>query len=185
MKCKHCEKVWSVAHSSFIPTECPFCGQKLEIVCQNAATTASIYDAVMMIVDTYGESILQNRTLFLALLGDLAPHLKKERKILSTAMTTDVMKLIEKCPENEQTKRIGIIHSMLDVLSEDAIALFINSMGQCVGWSIQQAVPAEETVEQKAQRGDKDAIMMMVKQCSDAGDIESAVELARINRSNW
>lgn len=185
MKCKHCGKVWSIAQSGSLPCECPFCGKNLDIIIKNPGSDASVSDVIKMLAEVYGEDIIMNRRLFLALFGDLAPHLKKERKIFSTAMTPDVMKLFESCSEDEQKKRTGRIQSILDVLSDEAVQLFISSMGAVVGWKVTAEnkkadnhpqktetpnVTPPLTTEQKALKGDIAAIHQMINESKDIND---------------
>lgn len=195
MKCKHCGKVWSIAQSVSLPYECPFCRQNLQIIIENPDAAVTAPEMVKRLVDAYGDDIIMNKRIFLALFGDLAPHLKKERKIFSAAMTSDVMKLFERCSEDEQKKRISRVRMILDMLSEESVYLFINCMGEAVGWkkienkSENQAKDTTEnnvsktagtnstydnkplTTAEKAQRGDIKSIHQMIDSSNETEEI--------------
>lgn len=82
MKCPNCSAEWLLPAS--VPTElktCPFCGCTLPIESVESLTTI---DAVLAeIVRRFGVDILRNGSKTVAIFSDLAPHMRKERLLLS------------------------------------------------------------------------------------------------------
>lgn len=82
MKCPNCSAEWLLPVS--VPTQlktCPFCGENLPIESVESLTTI---DAVLVeIVRRFGVDMLRNGSKTVAIFSDLAPHMRKERLLLS------------------------------------------------------------------------------------------------------
>lgn len=155
MRCNKCNKEWSIAKATSIASSCPFCGSALNSIHVTVNDTSTANEVVKKIVDAYGEDIIQNSRLFLALFGDLAPHLKREKKIFSISMTNDVMSLFENCAENERTMRINRVRSLLeDVLSDGAIEQFLSCMSYALGWEYEKTAEKSVVSEQNPPAAD-------------------------------
>ena len=95
VQCSKCKSIWDTgATMSTTIKSCPFCGKSLDI---DTGTTSNchntIIDAIKYIVEHFGVETLQNGTKMVALLGDIAPRLSRERKMLSMAYKDGVHKL--------------------------------------------------------------------------------------------
>lgn len=103
MKCKHCESQWDVNPGlSRSITNCPFCGASL---LPEPKKSETVEDVLVEIYSRFGAGILASDTKLLAYFSDLAPHLVKQRKILSYFLECDGQKkllAVEHASEEEQ-----------------------------------------------------------------------------------
>ena len=76
MKCNKCNSEWS---SSIQAEKCPFCGAILN---QKPESFSDIKEALKYLVERHGKGIYKKPAIVVAYLSDIAPELKKERKLL-------------------------------------------------------------------------------------------------------
>lgn len=80
----------------------------------------SLADAIVSIINTYGVDILKDGNRFCAILGDIAPTLDKERKIIRRAKDEDVLPLIWEAYSVDATKRASILSKIEYRLKSEA-----------------------------------------------------------------
>ena len=85
-RCKECGASWEVKQTLDV---CPFCGADL----REKATAYSIEDVFRIILERHGQEVFRNSTL-LGLLGDYAPSLIKERKLVKVAVESGAYRAI-------------------------------------------------------------------------------------------
>ena len=81
MKCNHCGSEWNVSpgHSVSID-KCPFCGMSL---LHEKKKFETIEDVLVEINNQFGISVLTDEAKLIAYFCDLAPHLTKQRRLIS------------------------------------------------------------------------------------------------------
>jgi len=107
MKCNYCESEWNVSlgRSASI-SKCPFCGMTL---LQEKKKFDTIEDVLVEMNNQFGSSVLTDETKLIAYFCDLAPHLAKQRRLLSAFV---------EC--NGHTKIAGLI---CDSLHEQSVCI--------------------------------------------------------------
>ena len=81
MKCSKCNSEWNTSPSiSASMTVCPFCGESL---CVKKDAFVSDYDVLRYLCSHFGIDFMRDGARVLACFADLAPMLKKEKRILS------------------------------------------------------------------------------------------------------
>lgn len=114
----------------------------------------SLADAIVSITNTYGVDILKDGNRFCAILGDIAPTLDKERKIIRRAKDEDVLPLIWDAYSVDATKRTDILSRIEYLLkseagfSEEWCNILINGFSEAFAWSmpITIATPAPAVI---------------------------------------
>ena len=142
MKCNSCGSEWTVGKGTSQTIKCPFCGAALK---NTSSADISYNDAFKKIVDLKGESVLNDRALFLSMLSDIAPQLKDEKDITEAALGKGVGKiLLEK--DTAVPVRIKLAREKLSILSDSAVNIFFDAVIYTFGWKDQ--VAASEHKEQ-------------------------------------
>lgn len=143
MKCKYCGSAWQ---SKVEVKICPFCGKSLA----EPDSFEDIELALAFIMDTYGEQVSKNPNCIVAFLGDLAPKLTNERRLLK--MCADAGIIVELLSITGQVERNLAARRAVAVLrgtyfldakwAETAVGWLTVSMG----WtnSAGEVQPAEE-----------------------------------------
>ena len=85
-KCKECSASWDVKRMLDV---CPFCGANLI----EKTTADSIEAAFQLILERHGQDVFKSNVL-LGLLGDYAPLLTKERKLVKVAVESGAYKAL-------------------------------------------------------------------------------------------
>lgn len=128
--------------------KCSYCGKEFEKVisgwtcphCNNPITTTEIEDAVHLILQNKGLSILANSNYFIALLSDLAPRAKKEITLVQLAIEKGVYsEIIAADKKNGTQKKAQLRKSISDLLSSSAFdeptaQKIINILTTYLGW---------------------------------------------------
>ena len=83
-------------------------------------TFTTLADAISAITATYGVDILKDGNRFCAILGDTAPGLEKERKILRRAKDEDIFCLLLDAYQADTSKRTSIISKIEYTLKSEA-----------------------------------------------------------------
>lgn len=84
MKCKFCGSEWQSASEV---RSCPFCGEPLA----EPLVFSDIEQTLCFILDTYGERICSNPNSIVSYLGDLAPGLENERRLLKMCANAGII----------------------------------------------------------------------------------------------
>ncbi len=86
-----------------------------------------LYQVIRDIGDRFGADVLGNEKQFLSVFSDLAPEMKKERNILSSALRMGAGKHFLHCPEKDRERAVFRTRNMLDgVIVDDGITLVIS-----------------------------------------------------------
>jgi len=134
MKCQSCGSEWIVKTANSVINSCPFCGSLLKS--ENKNEECNISAAISQTITTFGSDIVLQKAKFLSIIGDLAPMLKKERKILSVAMDENIGELFLNCSIEERDTHIITSKRRLEgILSESAVELVVSSFAEAFGWS--------------------------------------------------
>jgi len=150
--------------------KCSYCGKEFEKVvsgwtcphCNNPITITEIEDAVHLILQNKGLSILANSNYFIALLSDLAPRAKKDIKMVQIAIEkgvyTDIIAVDKK---NNAQKKVQIRKSISDLLAsgefdEPGAQKTVSIITTYLGWDpelINQLHPNSNPVKKAARLG--------------------------------
>ena len=144
-ECPSCGAAWK--NSSRIQI-CPFCNNTEGVIISPDGDTVSgatapdamkyndINDALEYIFGQYSLSVIKNRDIFLNLLADYAPSLKKERKLVKAALDNSVYDYILKnadlADENDRKTVIAAAKGMLIRMKEAYFT--VDSAVKCLGW---------------------------------------------------
>ena len=140
MKCNSCGSEWTVGTGASTTNKCPFCGAAMK---NTASTDISYNEAFKKIVDLKGESVLNDRTLFLSMLSDIAPRLKDERDITEAALGKGVGKiLLEK--NSPVPARLKLTREKLAILSDNAANIFLDAVIYSFGWNDQSTSKSDK-----------------------------------------
>lgn len=106
--CKKCGASWNTVQTL---DKCPFCGQDL----MENKTITSIDEAFAFIIEQHGTYVFKSYAL-LGMLGDYAPKLTQERKLVRIAVEADAYKAIFEAAENE---KMAVLEKNVVLLSEN------------------------------------------------------------------
>lgn len=109
-KCEVCEASWDAKRILDI---CPFCGANLRKK-TTAGSIETIESAFKLILERHGQDVFKSGAL-LGLLGDYAPSLIKERKLVKVAIESGAYKAI--C-ESSAINRTHIMEKYVSILNE-------------------------------------------------------------------
>ena len=118
MKCKHCKAEWNAPNATSVVMEkCPFCGQSLIEKDKKLDTLEAV---LVEIVDSYGVDVLRNGKSMLAYVSDLAPSMRKEKKLLSYLIEcgghTQILNSLKNDPKEQKMCVENVIYTMHDQL---------------------------------------------------------------------
>ena len=118
MKCAKCNSEWNTSPSiSASMTVCPFCGASLA---PEKDLFASDYDVLRYLCARFGTDFMRDGSRLLACFSDLAPMLKKEKRILSYFIECNghiqILDSIAKDPPEQQLAVKRVIRQMTDEL---------------------------------------------------------------------
>lgn len=85
MKCNHCNSEWNTGNEIKV---CPFCGKELF----SDSDFSTIENTLKFVVATYGIEIYSQPSRLISYLGDYAPQLSNERRLLKTCLESGVIK---------------------------------------------------------------------------------------------
>lgn len=106
-RCKECGASWNVKHILDI---CPFCGADL----REKVSADSIESALKIIIERHGQDVFQS-SILLGLLGDYAPSLIKERKLVKVAVESGAYRAI--CTASA-TEREHVFNKYVSLLTD-------------------------------------------------------------------
>lgn len=109
MKCKFCGSEWQ---SKIAVKICPFCGKSLVV----PNSFEDIESALAYIMNVYGEQVKRNPNHVIAYLGDLAPKLAKERRLMKicadAGIIAELLSITGETEKNYATKRaVSLLNS--------------------------------------------------------------------------
>lgn len=136
MKCNNCGSEWSANASYSQIRNCPFCGCSL-IKRISPDVDLELSSVIKQIIAQFGEEIILQKQKFISIFGDLAPQLKKEKKILSVAMDEDIAAMFLNCAPEDRNAHIVSSKRKLDgILSESAVEMIIIAFSDAFSWNI-------------------------------------------------
>lgn len=106
-ECKKCGASWNLKNTL---NSCPFCGEDL----RKKQNVDSIGEAYSIILDNHGIDVFKNNVL-IGLLGDYAPSLIKERKLIKNAIESGAYKAII---ESSDSDRLSVFKRYISILEE-------------------------------------------------------------------
>ena len=130
MKCRYCGSEWQ---SKIEVKTCPFCGRSLA----EPDSFENIESALAYIMDAHGEQIKRDPNKIVAYLGDLAPHLTNERRLLrmcaNAGIIAELYSIADQAERGPAARRAVTVLSgtyFLDVKwAETAVSWLTASMG--------------------------------------------------------
>lgn len=132
MKPQICKKCGSEWNSSFKSTNCPFCGNMLV---DESKKFTDISEVFTFIIDFYGVGIIKDKRAFVSLLGDYAPNLENERKLIKIALESGVYKTILDANDKDESER-GICVDRMIAKLQDQYFLSPEWSQKVVSWLI-------------------------------------------------
>lgn len=128
-KCSICESEWN---SSVKSTNCPFCGN---VLFDESKKFTEISEVFTFIIDFYGVDIIKDKRTFVSLLGDYAPSLENERKLVKIALESGVYKTIIDANDKDESEREICVDRMIAKL-QDQFFLSPEWSQKVVSWLI-------------------------------------------------
>ena len=169
-KCEVCGASWDAKQILDI---CPFCGADL----REKLTADTIEDAFRLILERHGQDVFHSSVL-LGLLGDYAPSLIKERKLVKVAVESGAYKAICESPAHNRTH---IVNKYVSLLTE---TYFIDEKWakKALMWCLDIFDPKAVTkgskvVKKEAEKGKKDCGVNTFEKAvtlSDSKDFDTA-----------
>lgn len=138
--CKKCGSEWN---SSVTSTACPFCGATL---IDDSKKFTDIADVFAFIFNEYGFDIIKEKRKFISLLGDYAPTMENERRLVKIAIDADVYKTLLELNSTDEDERNICIEKMVaklqqqSFLSVDWSQKVVSWFVKCLNWSLPFAV---------------------------------------------
>ena len=138
--CKKCGSEWN---SSVVSTACPFCGAAL---IDDSKKFTDIADVFAFIFNEYGFDIIKEKRKFISLLGDYAPTMENERRLVKIAIDADVYKTLLELNSTDEDERNICIEKMVaklqqqSFLSVDWSQKVVSWFVKCLNWSLPFAV---------------------------------------------
>lgn len=138
--CKKCGSEWN---SSVVSTTCPFCGAAL---IDDSKKFTDIADVFAFIFNEYGFDIINEKRKFISLLGDYAPTMENERRLVKIAIDADVYKTLLELNSTDEDERNICIEKMVaklqqqSFLSVDWSQKVVSWFAKCLNWSLPFAV---------------------------------------------
>jgi len=133
MKCNQCGSEYNPASSYLKIAKCPFCGVSLtQLLDDNDATM----DKVMKkIFEQFGPDIALDKKIFISVLKDYAPNLKKEVRIISIALDDNIAKYFINCRVEDRQNNIRKAKQSLNaIMSDSDIEMVISSFILALNW---------------------------------------------------
>lgn len=134
--CKKCGSEWN---SSVVSTVCPFCGAAL---IDDSKKFTDIADVFAFIFNEYGFDIIKEKRKFISLLGDYAPTMENERRLVKIAIDADVYKTLLELNSTDEDERNVCIEKMVAKLqqqsflsaewSQKVVSWFV----KCLNWNL-------------------------------------------------
>lgn len=144
MKCKYCNSEWQ---SKVKVKVCPFCGESMT----ESLVFSDIEQTLRYILDTYGEQVNRNPNSIVSYLGDLAPGLTNERRLLKMCMDAgiiaELLSITDQAERSLAVKRAVTILSNTYFLDAKWAETAVRWLTVSMGWtnSAGGAQTAEET----------------------------------------
>ena len=85
MKCNHCNSEWNTGNEIKV---CPFCGKELF----SDSDFSTIENTLKFVVATYGIEIYSQPSRLISYLGDYAPQLSNERRLVKMCADANVIR---------------------------------------------------------------------------------------------
>ena len=153
MKCPHCQSEWKVSAGLGVTVqECPFCRKSL---LPQPGAVDTMEGVLCSIRDVYGMNTLKSGKIMLSYFKDLAPKMKKERKMLAEFIDAggpDTLFAAVKKPEGEQRIAVEKLilcltedHLMADSFARTVCTTYLTVIGGKVsGQPVQRAEKSPE-----------------------------------------
>lgn len=111
-RCKKCGSEWNSTVKSIT---CPFCGAAMIDEDKKFNTIEEIFE---FIFSEYGVEIINEKRKFLSLLGDYAPEMENERRLIKIAIEADVYKALLNTNNKDESERNICIDKMVAKLQQ-------------------------------------------------------------------
>ncbi len=153
MKCPNCGAEWQLPPTVKVQlNKCPFCGSSLTSMLPSSLETIS--DVLIAICDRFGIESLREGAKTVAIFSDLAPHLKKERVLLSYLIQlnghTKLLSMIGQDRATQMASFKGVVKSLTDDLfvAESAAESVCKAFTSAIGISIVVETPRPTSTAQ-------------------------------------
>lgn len=143
MRKQNCSQCGSEWNSSVVSTACPFCGATL---IDDSKRFTDISDVFNFIFNEYGLDIINEKRKFISLLGDYAPTMEKERRLVKIAVEADVYKTLLDLNSIDGEERNICIEKMVVKLQQqwflslDWSQKVVEWFVKCLNWNLPFAV---------------------------------------------
>lgn len=108
------------------------------------------------IVNNYGKEILLEKKKFLSIFTDIAPKLKKEKKLLELALDENIAELFVNCPINDRKANIVKARRKLEnYMAKSGIDDVLNSFAYALDWNDEFSDIEKNDVRPKQQQNEK------------------------------
>ena len=115
MKCTHCNSEWNSANPV---TSCPFCGKPLTVKPSAQPTMESVLEKIR---DRIGVEALENNKKMLSCFADLAPQLKRERRVLQYFAECNGPELLYRTRNQTEAEQIRIMGQIVHKMNYDLL----------------------------------------------------------------
>ena len=134
MRCPSCNASWQLPPSTKTQlSACPFCGAAL--IAKLSFTSKSISDVLLEICNQFGIESLRDGSKTVAIFSDLAPHLKKERILLSYLIQLNGHTKLLSMVGQESSTQVHIYNGVVKSLSEELFISKTAAKHVCVEFS--------------------------------------------------
>jgi len=103
-------------------------------------------EEIKKIVDKYGKEILLDKKKFISIFADMAPNLKKERKLLDIALSENIGETFLNCEENQQEIIKLKVRRKLEnaYVASSGIDEVIDAISYALGWKFSDNIETHE-----------------------------------------
>jgi len=151
MKCPHCESQWNISTGLQMTVQvCPFCGKSLT---PQPGENNTMEGVLCSIREYYGMEALKNGRIVLSYFRDLAPKLKRERKMLSEFVDAGgpgiLFPVVKKSAQEQQVAMEKVLLCLTDeqLMAEVYARTVCNTYFSVIGGSV--TVSQQDTAVEK------------------------------------
>lgn len=189
MKCNSCGSEWRTGNSALILSKCPICGAPLKKV-EEKLNEITLDRALKQLIDKFGLTVLQDPERCIAIIMDIAPRLRNERKVLKASLDCGIGSYFINCPPEARKLNVNRAMKAIEFFNAESKKLVITSFVKALKWdevnvdglfetngnsSVQpKQLPDNSTVEK--QQDDKGKLNKQV--INDEEEFESYIEKA-------